>query len=332
MKATFSRRQMAAAGALGAFGMAAGRTARGEMTCSNYERLGLHQPFRDGTINGRSNREILDSLDVPEDAQYNPCAEAHPPGDAARGTIRRIEAWDASQIYADTVRDLYLYTPPGLTQGAEPALMVFQDGAGYAAGDGPVRAPAVLDTLLHRGEIEPTVAVFVNPGRPRASPQGDNTQRSTEYDTLDGRYAEFLVSEVLPFAEREIGHAFTRDAQRRTICGISSGGICAFNAAWHAPEAFGRVLSHCGSFVNIKGGHNYPYLVRATERKPLKVFLTSGVRDANIILGSWPLANQQMAASLEYAGYEFRFEFGEGGHSLRHGGALFAESLRWLWS
>ena len=124
---------------------------------------------------------------------------------------------------------------------------------------------------------------------------------------------------------------FSEDPTERTICGISSGGICAFNAAWHFPEQFGRVLSHCGSFTNILGGHNYPYLVRSTPRKPLRVFLTSGRRDADIVTGSWPLANQAMAAALAFAGYDYRFEFGEGGHNLRHGGALFAEALRWLW-
>lgn len=85
-----------------------------------------------------------------------------------------------------------------------------------------------------------------------------------------------------------------------------------------------------GSFVNIRGGHNYPYLIRSTPRKPLRVFLQSGARDGNIILGNWALANQRMASALEYAGYEYRFVFGEGGHSARHGGALFADSLRWL--
>ena len=52
--------------------------------------------------------------------------------------------------------------------------------------------------------------------------------------------------------------------------------------------------------------------------------------DLDIPLGSWPLANRQMASALDYAGYDFRFVFGEGGHSRRHGGAIFADSLRWL--
>ena len=85
-----------------------------------------------------------------------------------------------------------------------------------------------------------------------------------------------------------------------------------------------------GSFVNVRGGHNYPYLIRSTPRKPLRVFLQSGERDGNAIMGNWALANRLMASALEYAGYEYRFVFGEGGHSVRHGGAIFADSLRWL--
>ena len=91
------------------------------------------------------------------------------------------------------------------------------------------------------------------------------------------------------------------------------------------------MISHCGSFTNIRGGHVFPYLVRATPRKPIRVFLQSGANDGATIFGDWPLANQTMAKAFEYAGYDFRFEFGTGGHTLRHGGALFADSLRWLW-
>ena len=113
---------------------------------------------------------------------------------------------------------------------------------------------------------------------------------------------------------------------------MSSGGICAFNAAWHDPSAFGLVLSHCGSYTNIRGGHNYPYLVRTSVKKPLRVFLQSGKHDLDNWLGNWPLANQQMGSALEFADYEHRFVFGEGMHSLRHAGAIFADSLRWLFA
>jgi enterochelin esterase-like enzyme len=157
------------------------------------------------------------------------------------------------------------------------------------------------------------------------------TQRSIEYDSLTPDYGTFLLEEVLPFVVHEHGIAITEDPERRTICGISSGGICAFTVAWQHTDSFRRVLSHCGSFTNIRGGHNYPYLIRSTPRKPLRVFLQSGANDAETLFGNWPLANKTMDDALRYAGYEHRFEFGSGGHSLRHGGALFADSLRWLW-
>ena len=111
----------------------------------------------------------------------------------------------------------------------------------------------------------------------------------------------------------------------------SADAVWLFNAAWHRPDLFARVISHCGSFTAIRGGHNYPVLVRRTPRKPIRIFLQSDANDADIVIGSWPLANQTMAAALDFAGYDYRFEFGAGGHSLRHGGALFADTLRWLW-
>jgi enterochelin esterase family protein len=94
---------------------------------------------------------------------------------------------------------------------------------------------------------------------------------------------------------------------------------------------FGRVLSHCGSFTAIRGGHNYPYLIRSTPRKDIRIWLQSGAGDADIVTGSWPEANKAMAASLAFAGYDHKFVFGEGAHNLRHGGAVFADGLRWLW-
>ncbi len=214
--------------------------------------------------------------------------------------------------------------------------MVFQDGDGYLSRGGPIRATKVLDTLIHNQEIEPTIGLFVNPGVPEGALAGADdrqilSQRSIEYDTCDGKYVRFLIDEVMPFMESEVGLPVSENPKDKIICGISSGGICAFNAAWHEPAYFGNVISHCGSFTNIRGGNQFQYLVRSTERKDIKVFLQSGEMDADIILGSWPLANQTLAAALEYAGYDFRFEFGTGGHNLRHGGSLFAETLRWLW-
>ena len=305
------------------------------MDVEDYLRLGLEKSFLDrgldAEVNGRSNMEALEALDVPGDRQYHPCPEAHPGPDVPRGVVREFLGWDRTRIYEGTVRDVWIYVPEQLEPSTPPALMVFLDGDLYLDPKGPVRTTAVLDSLIHAGELPPTVAVFVMPGRrPGMTEDEASINRSLEYDPVTPAHVRFLVDELLPFAESEVGLKFAEDPAMRLICGISSGGICAFNAAWHDPSAFGRVLSHVGSFVNIRGGHHYPYLIRSTPRKPLRVFLQSGKRDLDIIFGNWPLANRLMASALEYAGYDYRYVFGEGGHSLYHGGAIFADSLRWL--
>ena len=117
----------------------------------------------------------------------------------------------------------------------------------------------------------------------------------------------------------------------RAICGISSGGICAFTVAWERPDLFSKVLSHVGSFTNIRGGDVYPGKIRKTPRKPIRVFLQDGSGDLNNQAGNWPLANQQMALALAFAKYDYQFVYGDGGHNGKHGGAILPDSLRWLW-
>jgi enterochelin esterase-like enzyme len=296
--------------------------------------LGLDQPIP-AEVNGRRNGVANDPA---WDAAYHPCPEAYPGDDVPAGAVRKLENWAASRVYPGTRRHLWLYAPAGLAGGSEARILFCNDGAWYLSRSGPVRAAQVLDTLHHRGEIPPTVAVFVLPGVPEGEVPGPiesydppTAQRSLEYDTLTPRYGEFLFGEILPLVAGELDLRISADPAHRTVCGISSGGIAAFSAAWFHPDQCRRVLSHCGSFTDIWGGHNYPSLVRRTPRKPLRVWLQSGANDANTPFGDWSLANRAMASALAYADYDHRFEFGIGGHSLAHGGALFADSLRWLW-
>jgi enterochelin esterase-like enzyme len=314
------------------------------MDIETYQRLGLDKPYGekyfDGPgVNGRSNSEIADFLDVPGDKAYHPCPEAYPDERVPTGNVIEFSDWGGGRAFSQTKRNMWVYVPQHFDpDGEPPALMIFNDGEWYLNPEGAVRATKVLDSLIHAEDIPITVAIFVNPGRPEALPDVTELvnerrvwrQRSIEYDSVTETYGRFLIEDVIPFVEDQVGFKMSGDPKRRTTCGISSGGICAFNTAWHFPEAFGCVLSHVGSFVNLRGGHQYPYLVRSTPRKPIRVFLQEGRGDVNIVSGNWVLANQQMASALEYAGYDMRFDFGEGGHSLRHGGAIFAESLRWL--
>jgi enterochelin esterase family protein len=177
-----------------------------------------------------------------------------------------------------------------------------------------------------------TVGIFIDPG----TFAGGRRNRSVEYDTLSDRYARFVLEEILPEVEKTVN--LRKDAEGRAIAGISSGGICAFTVAWERPEAFSKVLSWVGSFVNIasgpsrrEGGHNYPALIRKTPKKPIRVFLQDGANDLDNPHGNWPLANHQMARALAFAGYDFQFVFGNGFHSDRHGRAILPDSLRWLW-
>jgi enterochelin esterase-like enzyme len=173
--------------------------------------------------------------------------------------------------------------------------------------------------------------VFVEPGAtgPGLPVYGGSGNRSVEYDSLGGDYARFLLDELLPHALD--GLRVTADPARRAICGLSSGGICAFNVAWERPDAFGLVLSHCGSFVAIRGGDTLASAVRASVRKPLRVFLQTGANDLDIRFGNWVQANRLLAAALAGRGYDHQLVVGEGGHSLAHGGAILPDTLRWLW-
>ncbi len=308
------------------------------MDVQTYRQLGLDQPAP-WAVNGHDRYASQPSMSGEYDVDYAPCSEAQVIEGVPAGRVTSIKQWE-SQCYPGTRRDIRFYLSPGADVNIrDVGLMIFNDGIGYLGRKGPVRAAAVLDNLFAAGEIGPTLAVFVNPGRPVELPaepvlQVDKNRadeaRSHEYDDLRPLYGRFLLEEVIPLAEKTMACSTTNSPGRRLVAGISSGGIAAFTAAWHFPTQFGRVMSHCGSFTNIRGGHHYPYMIRTTPRKPIRVYLQSGERDIDGLFGNWPLANRMMAQSLAFAGYDHRFDFGHGGHTLAHGGARFADAIRWL--
>lgn len=239
--------------------------------------------------------------------------------------------WENSKVFPGTVRDYWVYVPQQY-DGTKPAcVMVFQDGQWYQNKTGEFRVPVVFDNLIHQGDMPVTIGVFISPGTfpPAVEGAQPRSNRSFEYDSLSDDYARFLLEEILPEVSKT--YKLTDDPSGRAICGISSGGICAWTAAWERPDAFRKVLSHVGSFTNIRGGHVYPAFIRKTEPKPIRVFLQDGEGDLDNAFGNWPLANREMAAALKYAGYEHEFVMGEGGHNGKHGGAILPDSLRWLW-
>jgi enterochelin esterase-like enzyme len=247
-----------------------------------------------------------------------------------QGTVTKLQ-WKSEKVHPGTERDYWIYVPKQY-DGSQPAcVMVFQDGGSYVDPQKQFRATVVFDNLIHKKEMPVTIGIFLNPGviPAAAADQTPRNNRSFEYDSLGDQYARFLLDEILPAVGKQ--YKLTDDPEGRAICGISSGGICAWTVAWERPDAFRKVLSHVGSFTNIRGGHVYPALIRKTEQKPIRVFLQDGANDLDNVHGSWPLANQEMAASLKFAKYDYRFEYGDGGHNGKHGGAILPESLRWLW-
>ncbi|MBS14516.1 MAG: esterase [Gemmatimonadetes bacterium] len=237
-----------------------------------------------------------------------------------------------SQIYPGTIRKYWVYTPAQYDASQPACVMVVQDGGGAIKEDGAYRFPVVFDNLIHKGEMPVTVGIFIDPGHvgdelPEQGQQKNN--RSVEYDSLGDTYARFLLEEILPEVSRT--HNLTDDPERRAICGSSSGGICSFTVAWERPDAFRKVVSHIGSFVNIRGGHVYPAIIRKTQPKPIRVFLQDGKNDLNKNHGDWWLSNLQMESALEFMEYDYKFVGGEGKHTGLHGGTLLPETLRWLW-
>jgi enterochelin esterase-like enzyme/sugar lactone lactonase YvrE len=262
-----------------------------------------------------------------EDYRLGP--DSHPQEGVPRGEVTRF-TW-TSRIFPGTQRDVWVYTPKQYNPAQPACVMVFQDGGGFQDVNGGYRVPIVFDNLIHKRQMPVTIGIFLNPGvvpadRPDALPRFN---RTFEYDALTDDYARFLEEEILP----EVGRKYnlTKDPNGRAICGTSSGGICAFTAAWERPDLFRRVLSFIGSFTNLRGGHAYPSLIRKYEPKPLRVFLQDGSNDLDIYAGSWFLGNQDVAAALKFVGYDHQFVIGDGGHDSRHAGAILPDALRWLW-
>ena len=161
--------------------------------------------------------------------------------------------------------------------------------------------------------------------------------RGVQYSEISDRYGRYLLEEILPEVAKT--YRLRQDGYSRAIGGLSAGGICAFNTAWHFPDQFSRVYSHVGAFSAPSqppaekgdGGHLYPFKVRREPRKNLRVWLSSGTYDYEYPGGSFPLQNIQLANSLKLQGYDFHFRFGEAMHSGGQPSLDLPEILAWLW-
>ena len=263
-------------------------------------------------------------------ADYRPGAEAQRQKGVPTGDVHQ-HSWDECKAYPGTTRSFWVYVPHGHNSEKPANLICFQDGGGFVRENGHTRVPIVLDNLIAKEDISPTVAIFVNPGTVPASEPTYQSRRNRafEYDTVSADYANFLINEIIPFATQEHDLHIKPEPRHHAICGNSSGGIAAFTAAWFRPDYFGNVISHIGSFTNIRGGYVYPALIRKSEKKDIRVLLQEGRRDLDNLHGHWPLSNAEVQKALAFKKYDHKIVWGDDGHSGRHGGSIFPDSIRW---
>ena len=290
------------------------------------------------------------SLDLPA---FGPLTYLHP--GVPSGTLSD-KITHTSKIYDRMKSDYWIYVPAQYDPKIPAALMVFQDGGWYIQRDGSIPVLNAIDNLIAQKKIPVMICVFIFPGHIDDSPGTptynfvkaysdkwhrtlSDSMRSTEYDTVSDRYARFLRDEVL--ADVAAKYNIRKDAHSRAITGLSSGGICAFNAAWQMPDQFSRVISWIGSFTSIQwkedpsipdGGQDYAEKVLREPKRNIRVWLQDGSSDMEQDrYGSWPLANIRMANALKLKGYDFHFSFGKGTHNPGQGVAEFPEEMIWLW-
>ena len=174
----------------------------------------------------------ISSLTKGDDSQYKLGPDSMVKDEVPKGKVTE-HTWE-SQVFEGTKRRYSVYVPAQYDETKPAAVMVFQDGHAYVDPNGQFRATVVMDNLIHAGEMPVTIGIFIDPGHKGELPERRGwsprpSNRSFEYDTLSDQYARFLVEEILP----EVGRTYnlTDNPDQRAICGISSGGICAWTVA-----------------------------------------------------------------------------------------------------
>jgi enterochelin esterase-like enzyme len=269
--------------------------------------------------------------------------------DVPKGVLRKftMESKDSerypgiSKTQPGTVpytRKVGVYIPSQYKPGTPAPFIVCQDANHQDT------LPTILDNMIHDGRLPAMVAVFVGNG----GGDGKGSQRGLEYDTVSGKYAEFIEAEVLPRIAKEYAVTFTTDPEGRATLGCSSGAAAAFTMAWFHPEWYRRVLSYSGTFVDQQSPPNpesphgaweyHEHLIPQTDRKPIRIWMQVGeldnrASDPESTLHNWVLANVRMAAALKAKGYEYQFVFAKGAKHCdgRMKRETLPRALEWLW-
>ena len=235
-------------------------------------------------------------------------------------------------------RRVTVYVPSQYKAGTPAPFLVSQDSMGQG------QIPTILDNMIADHRLPVMVAVMLDSGG------GDSigSERGLEYDTVSGKYAEFIETEVLPKVAQDYHVTFTKNPDARMIMGGSSGGACALSAAWYHPDYYHRVLSYSGTFVNQQSPLNpesprgaweyHATFIPKQKRKPLRIWIEVGENDNRShddepTWHNWVLANQRTAAALKAKGYHYQFVFAQqAGHvDGRVVNQTLPEALEYVW-
>jgi enterochelin esterase family protein len=235
-------------------------------------------------------------------------------------------------------RKAAVYIPSQYFPGTPAPFIVCQDASTQR------QLPTILDNMIHDHRLPVMIAVFIASG----GGDGKGSERGLEYDTVSGKYAEFVEGEVLPRISADYHVRFTKDPDARATLGCSSGGAAAFTMAWFHSDLYHRVLTYSGTYVNQQSPENpesphgaweyHEHLIPASDRKPIRIWMEVGENDnrsndPESTLHNWVLANQRMAAALKAKGYQYQYVFAKGARHVdqRVVGQTLAGALEWLW-
>jgi sugar lactone lactonase YvrE len=249
-----------------------------------------------------------------------------PHGEFVEGTLTD------SRIYPGTENNFKVYIPAQYNPAQPACLLLHLDGIGKAD-------PIVFDNLIAKGDMPVTIAVGLSSGVVWKTKGNEayRWNRSYEFDSTDGNFSRFVLDELLPRVEALVTRdgrpiRLSREAKDRAVMGGSTGGIGSFTLAWERPDSFSRVYSMIGTFVSMRGGNDYPAIVRKTEPKALRIFLEDGSSDSwNPLFGSWFAANLNMESALAFSGYDVEHAWGVHGHDGGPGNVILPDVMRWLW-
>ena len=264
--------------------------------------------------------------------QYLVGPDSQPQPGVPQGKTFQFDLTASPKFYPGTKSTISVYVPAEYRPDKPACLCVGLDGPNFLP-------QTVFDNLIFKKQMPVTVGVFVSSGTVNKPGTGEPLRfdRCYEFDSTNDTFDRFLTEEVLPAVERHPapdGQAIhlSADPNDRMIYGASSGGVCAWTAAWQRPDLFRRVFTSIGTYVGMRGADAYPTLVRKTEPKPIRIFLQDGAQDTwNPLFDNWYTQNRSMEESLSFAGYDVNHSWGTLGHEGSHAQSLFPDVLKWLW-